>query len=426
MMPLALFVLACADFYLCTLDAAFALAMRLSLRLVADRAGRGARLGRYLDDPVLLVLPLRLLIGAVTAAVTVLITVMVGTAHPHSIALVIALLASFLLVCVVVIPVLVARHDPERLVEALLPAVNVVVRLLEPLTLAMVRGASVRRDRAAHQALGLEAVEDVGDAPGAPADNGVTDAMREGEERRLLQSIVEFGGTLVREVMTPRPDIVAVPSTATLAELRGVLRDQGYSRIPVYKDGLDNILGFVFVKDVIQMAEAEMASATVTSLMRPAYFVPETKKVADLLRDFQREQVQIAIVVDEYGGTAGLVTIEDLLEEIVGEIRDEYDRETELIIEETPGTFLVSGKAGIDEVARRLGLSIERKGFDTVGGFVLARVGHVPAVGESFEADGMHVEVVDAERRRVHKLRIRVAPPAEATAESPSPVQREP
>jgi magnesium and cobalt transporter len=151
--------------------------------------------------------------------------------------------------------------------------------------------------------------------------------------------------------------------------------------------------------------------------MRPAYFVPETKRVSDLLKEFQRQQVQIAIVVDEYGGTAGVVTLEDLLEEIVGEIRDEYDRESESIVDEGDGAFLVSGKAAIDAVSERLGVTVERVGFDTIGGYVLSRLGRVPAVGETFEMDGLAVEVVDAERRRVHKVRIRRLPDQPADAE---------
>jgi CBS domain containing-hemolysin-like protein len=135
--------------------------------------------------------------------------------------------------------------------------------------------------------------------------------------------------------------------------------------------------------------------------------VPETKRVADLLKEFQRKQTQIAIVVDEYGGTAGLATIEDLLEEIVGEIRDEYDVETEPVTEEADGSFVFSGKVNFDEVCDRLDVAVEPEGFETVGGYVLTRVGRVPAVGETFELDGMQVEVLEAERRRIHRVRFR-------------------
>ena len=143
--------------------------------------------------------------------------------------------------------------------------------------------------------------------------------------------------------------------------------------------------------------------------MRPAVFVPETKRVPELLKEFQRQQVQIAIVVDEYGGTAGLVTLEDLLEEIVGEIRDEYDVETEPVVDEGNGSLVFSAKVNIDEVRERLDVAIEPEGFETVGGYVLTRVGRVPAVGETFELDGLHVEVLEAERRRIHKVRFRRA-----------------
>ncbi len=141
-------------------------------------------------------------------------------------------------------------------------------------------------------------------------------------------------------------------------------------------------------------------------LIRPAVVVPETKRVPELLKQFQRQQVQVAIVVDEYGGTAGLVTIEDLLEEIVGEIRDEYDVESEPVVDEGGGRFVFSGKVNIDEVAQRLNVDIERGGFETVGGYLLAHIGRVPAVGEKFDVDGLHVDVLDAERRRITKVRI--------------------
>ena len=144
----------------------------------------------------------------------------------------------------------------------------------------------------------------------------------------------------------------------------------------------------------------------VKTLLRPAVVVPETKRVPELLKQFQRQQTQCAIVVDEYGGTAGLVTIEDLLEEIVGEIRDEYDVESEPIVDEGNGRWVFSGKVNIDEMMQRLNIEIEQDGFETVGGYLLAHLGRVPAVGETFEIDGLTVEVLDAERRRVNKVRI--------------------
>jgi putative hemolysin len=233
----------------------------------------------------------------------------------------------------------------------------------------------------------------------------------EGDERRLLQSIVEFSDTLAREVMTPRPDIVAIAEDARIADLRALFREQEYSRIPVFKENLDNILGVIFVKDLIRLADDTKDSDSILPLLRPATFVPETKRVSDLLKEFQRKQVQLAIVVDEYGGTAGLATLEDLLEEIVGEIRDEYDVEAEPVVEVGQGTYVFSGKANFAEVRDRLHVEIEPEGFETVGGYVLTRVGRVPSVGETFDLDGLVVEVVEAERRRIHRVKIRRAAP---------------
>jgi magnesium and cobalt transporter len=154
-------------------------------------------------------------------------------------------------------------------------------------------------------------------------------------------------------------------------------------------------------------------AAAVAAIMRPAAFVPETKRVADLLREFQQKRFQLAIVVDEYGGIAGLVTVEDLVEELVGEIRDEYDMEAEPVVLEADGAIVFSAKVAIEEMTERLGLSIDEEGFETVGGYVLTRAGRVPAAGEQFEADGVSIEVLEAERRRIHKIRVRRLPVVE-------------
>jgi CBS domain containing-hemolysin-like protein len=300
------------------------------------------------------------------------------------------------------------RRNPERVLEVLRPPFDVAARFVQPLTSALVRliTSEPRRDRGELAGNGeaptpedaaREAAQGYGEGAEAPG-------LIEGEGRRLLQSIVEFGGTLVREVMTPRPDMVAIPAEATVDDLRALFREQEYSRFPVFAENLDNIVGIVFVKDLVNL---DGPGAELASLVRPATFVPETKRVSDLLKEFQRKQVQLAIVVDEYGGTAGLVTIEDLLEEIVGEIRDEYDVETEPVVDEGNGSFVFSAKVSIDEIRDRLGVEIEPEGFETVGGYVLTRVGRVPAVGETFELDGLEVQVLEAERRRLHKVRFR-------------------
>jgi CBS domain containing-hemolysin-like protein len=299
-----------------------------------------------------------------------------------------------------------------------LPSFSPIARALGPMTRWIARTVK-STTRSGPPVTPDEAAEEANEAAKAYIDTAEQEGLIEGEERRLLQSIVDFGDALVREVMTPRPDIVAVREDATVGDVRALFREQEYSRFPAYKESLDNIAGFVFVKDLVTLNSADDARQ-IAGLLRPAVFVPETKRVPELLKQFQRQQTQCAIVVDEYGGTAGLVTIEDLLEEIVGEIRDEYDVESEPIVDEGNGEFVVSGKVNIDEVAERLSIQIEREGFETLGGYLLSHLGRVPTVGERFDLDGLHVEILDAERRRINKVRIcrRETPGARADEET--------
>jgi magnesium and cobalt exporter, CNNM family len=415
MTPLLLFLLAIAAVYVGTIETAFSALMRLSLRFMAERGGRDDRLGFYLEDPIQLFVPARLLLGIIFSLATTFIAILTGAKGFQSIGMLMLFVAIFILVCEHVLPMLIVRRNPERVLEILLPPFDFAARFLHPLTGALVRliVADTRRAEAT-SVNGTPPEAQSGEAPHAYLEPAADQRLIEGDERRLLQSIVEFGDTLVREVMTPRPDMVAIRADATLDELRALFREQEYSRIPVYKENLDNIVGIVFVKDLIRLTDAESGTMRLQPdlgrLVRPATFVPETKRVPEMLKEFQRRRVQIAIVVDEYGGTAGLVTIEDLLEEIVGEIRDEYDVETEPIVDEGHGSFVFSAKVNIDEVRERLGVEIEPEGFETVGGYVLTRVGRVPAVGETFELDGLLVEVLEAERRRIHKVRVRLVP----------------
>jgi CBS domain containing-hemolysin-like protein len=377
--------------------------MRLSLRLVAERSNRPGALGAYLDDPLLLFIPTRLLLGLVTGLATALLAVGMGISV-RALGTVVLVMAGFVLLCELLLPLAIVSHDPERVLELLLPTFAPIVRILSPMTRWIARTVTTTR-RGVPLATPDEAVDAANETAKAYIDTAAEEGIIQGEERRLLQSIVDFGDTLVREVMTPRPDIVAIRDSATVGDVRAQFKEQEYSRFPAYKDSLDNITGFVFVKDLVTLSSNE-DSLPIAGLLRPAVFVPESKRVPELLKQFQRHQTQSAIVVDEYGGTAGLVTIEDLLEEIVGEIRDEYDVESESIVDEGNGHFVVSGRANIDELAQRLAVEIEREGFETVGGYLLSHIGRVPAVGEKFEIDGLTVEVLEVERRRINRVRI--------------------
>jgi len=406
--PLLLFLVGAATIYVALVETAFAAVMRLSLRLIAERSGRRARLDRYLEDPLLIFVPARLVRGILTVAAVALLSVYVPSGWSGA-GLLFLLGFGFWLLFGQLIPTLLVSRDPERVLSVLLPSFSAIATLVAPLT-ALVGG--LIRAPEEHGGDGEEAVAGSGGETAGEATSGR-------QERKLLRSVVDFGDTLVREVMTPRPDIVAIKADQTVRDLKALVSEQEYSRIPVYRENLDNIVGLVVVKDLLQSEGWPPLDQPVSTLMRSAMFVPDTKPVAGLLREFQQRRDQLSIVVDEYGGTAGLVTIEDLLEELVGEIRDEYDTEAEPIVRESEETYVFSAKVGIDDFAEAVGVEIESDGFETVGGWVLARVGRVPAVHERFEFDGFGIEVLEAERRRIHRVRvIRLAPEERAGEEA--------
>ena len=409
MMPLALFLLGCAVIYVATIESAFGAMVRLPERLTAERDARNESLVTHLEDPLRLYVVTRLLRGGLFALAAVILAQLIGVATPREVGVLLLSIVGFVLVCEQVVPSALARRNAGRVLELLLPTFDLALRVLGPATGWLLLLARPRRGRSANGRGNGGADDAAGEDEEARAEAADT------EERRLLQSVVDFGGTLVREVMTPRPDIVAIGHDATVDQLRALFAEEEYSRVPVFENDLDNIVGFVFAKDLVKAHGLSGDSPIVPRLLRPACVVPEGQRVADLLRELQVRHVQSAIVVDEYGGTAGLVTIEDLLEEIVGEIRDEYDHdESEPVVEEDGGRFVFLATVGVGELTERLGVSVERDGFETVGGYLLTRLGRVPAVGETFEVDDLVVEVLDAERRRVRKVRMSRRATAEA------------
>ena len=408
MTPLLLFLLGVLAVYVSTVATAFSALMRLSLRLMAERGDRDDALRRYLDEPLRLFIPTRLMLALITVAAVTLIARVTSLDFARGVPILLLSSAVFVLVCEMIIPLAIVRRDPERVLEVLLPSFEAITRLLRPLTAGLRRLGS-RRDRTV--APSTTVVEST--TPGTTEIDVETSAepsdqreLQEGQARELLRSLVEFRETMVREVMTPRPDIVAIEAGATTGALLHLVREQQYSRVPVFNETLDNIVGMISIKDLILLDTTDL-SQPITPLVRPAHFVPETKLVPELLKEFQRKRIQAALVVDEYGGTAGFVSVEDLIEEIVGEIRDEYDTELEPVVEEHHGTYLFSGRTHIRELEERLKVRVDGDGYETVGGYLLAHVGRVPAVGETFEIDGLSVEVLEAERRRINRVRVR-------------------
>ncbi len=237
---------------------------------------------------------------------------------------------------------------------------------------------------------------------------GEEQGVIEEQEKEMIQSIFEFTDTIAREVMTPRVDIKAVPAHATGQELIKLVRETGHTRIPVYEGSLDNILGVVHAKDLLRFCETG-GKFSLHEVMRPAFFVPESKRVVDLLQEMRRQRVHMAILQDEYGGTSGLVTLEDLVEEIVGEIQDEYDVEPEPKVETLPdGSMLIDAKLHLDDASELLSVALESEEFDTLGGYVFGQLGHQPTEGETVRVDGweLRVHAIEGHRiRTVHAVR---------------------
>ena len=311
--------------------------------------------------------------------------------------------------------ILVARHDePEKILLEWSGVLRRTVWLALPLTFPVLVSSTINRL--------LEAGEPEPELPTAQEDLqellevGEQEGLIEKEEGEMLQSVVRFGDQAVRAVMTPRPEIVAVEIDSTLNDLRALIRKKRYSRVPVYQGTVDNIQGIVSVRDLAALSPENQVSTTLRSLVRPVSFVPETKRSADLLKEMQRSTAQLAIVIDEYGSVAGLVTLEDLLEEIVGEIRDEVETHERDIVEESARSYVVAGHTELAQIEEVLGRTLEPGEYSTVTGLVLAHLGHVPLPGEKVETQGLTFEVLEANPRTILKVRVRVPPAAAAPA----------
>ena len=271
-----------------------------------------------------------------------------------------------------------------------------------PATLALSFALSVVALSKEHE---KAAPEHPSEAVDALIEAGQEEGILEDADRDLIQSVVEFSGKTVREVMTPRPNIVAVPETMTVAEFTNILAEHPYSRIPVYAGDLDHIKGLMYSKDVLQVPDTDAHAKTVGELMRcDVYFVPETKLGSELLREMQRDNIRLAVVIDEYGGVGGVVTIEDLVEEIVGELRDEHEKAG--VVKESENSYLVTGNTDLDLLEKLFGVRPDETEATTIAGLISELAGHIPRPGESFEDNGLKFEVLESTERRVDRARV--------------------
>lgn len=303
-----------------------------------------------------------------------------------------------------IIPPTLYKRTSGRFLLPVLPVVKFLALLVRPLVAALELLQSLAE---------LGQRQEAGEDTGNPTEHidaliaaGAEEGIIEEEDRRLIQSVVAFGDKRVREVMTPRPNVVAISQDCSLDQLRQLVINEQYSRIPVYEGNIDHIVGFVHVRDVFELDADARRQRKVKELVRTIRFVPETKPVDGLLREMQADRAHIAIVVDEYGNTAGLVTMEDMVEEILGEIRDEYEP-TRDVIPESDQSYIVSGSFDVDNLHDLIEYRPESEtASTTVGGLVTEWLGRVPAAGEAVERDGVRLEVLAGNDLRVEKVRI--------------------
>ena len=226
------------------------------------------------------------------------------------------------------------------------------------------------------------------------------------EENAMIQSIFHFRDTVVREIMVPRNDMGCVDSNDSIQDVLSKIISFGHSRLPMYQGTLDNIVGLVYAKDLLKYWGMDISVFDLKKILRAPYYIPETKNLEELLQEFKRKRVHMAIVVDEYGGTSGLVTIEDLLEQIVGDIQDEYDLEEDWLIRQPDGSIIVDARLPIEDLEEYFGIDVEREMFDTVGGFIFHLTGKIPAAGEVVENNDILLTILEADERKIRRVRI--------------------
>lgn len=386
-------------------------------RFAEEKRRGSASLLRIAENPapylnVVLLLTLLATIGGTTIATSLAVRVFKGAGELVATVLMTVLLFVF----ADVTPKTFAIQQTDRVALFLAPLLVGLGRLVAPLANGLVRLAN-----AIMPGKGL---------PQGPfitehelrqlADVASDEEQIEEEEKELIHSIFEFGDTIVREVMVPRPDIVAIESDKALRDVQDLVLRHGFSRIPVFSEDLDNVIGLIYAKDVLKALHLGKSNMPLRDVVREAHFVPEQKKVADLLREMQREKFHIAVVTDEYGSVSGLVTLEDLLEELVGEISDEYDREEPEVVEVAAGVFRVDGKVSIDEVNELLDVELPDEEWDTVGGLMLGLLGSIPAEGEEVGFQNLTFRAERIQGRRIAKVLITRKEPDQAGAEEVS------
>jgi len=405
---------------LATVDMAFGQLSDVGLRrLIGENGDKPERRSRIFLKQILENRPrfgfaLSATIQILLVVVAVLITSIALTLFPDPRLVLVGLAAGLILTGIFrqLIPLFISTRNPEGTLLFLLPIVRpffpVMVVISDPFQRLFDRS---RKKEMVSDDSAAEEEDDDSDDLQALIDVGEAEGILEEQEGELIHSIIEFGDKRVSEVMTPRPDIVAVPTSSTVREVRDVMVESKYSRLPVYREQIDNVEGIIYVRDLLQFWAEGREEETIRPLIRSVYFIPETKLVGDLLEEMQKAHVQLTMVIDEYGGICGLVTVEDILEEIVGEIEDEDIAGEELvdIVDTGHGSYEVLASTEIGKIERLFDMEIEADDFTTIAGLVINESGKVPRVGERLAIRGLEVEILEADERRINRVSVKKA-----------------
>ena len=403
-------------------EAALVRADRVAIRQMAEGGNIGAkRVERLLEDRQQMLGSLIICLNVAMIVIATLVTdlaIKLWGSQWIPLTTVVMLLA--ILVIAEITPKTYSVHSPERIAARCGGIVWSVNRFLSPVVRGLIWIARILNRRLVVPLLGGEVAvhpfsfseEEIKEL----ATVGQEAGELEEDEKEMIHGVIEFADKVAREVMVPRTDMVCLDSNASISDAIAIATEHGYSRIPVYEEDLDHIIGIVYAKDLLVHLREGEDDVPVRTLMRPPYIVPESKQVDAFLREMQRQRLHMAIVIDEYGGTAGLVTIEDLIEEIVGEIVDEHDLEEPEIQRLDDDSALVDARVSIDEVEDEFQVPLPEGDFDSIGGLVLDLLGRVPNVGEKIECNGLELTVEKVEEQRIEKIRvIKKGPPADAT-----------
>lgn len=366
-----------------------------------DEANEGnSQLSELIEDREVLLAPVTVL-RVVCQVGLIALAIFIGQATDRT--LLVTVIAAFVLFLLgEAIPRRWAIEANDEMAKWLARPARLITRLTPLQLIARPLAALARRcgPRTRDEALDLV----VEDELVALAEAAAEARLIENDEADIIGSIIELGDTIVREVMVPRPDMVTLESNLSVAAALSVVVDSGFTRLPVVGETADDVLGVVLSKDLVAAHLKNPSGCTISSLIREAVFVPESKRVVQLMREMQASKSHLAIVVDEYGGTAGLVSLEDILEELIGEIVDEFDREESLVQEQSDGSLLLSGRLPVDDFEKLTGITTGEGDWDTIGGFVFGLLGHVPEVGETIVHDGWELTAKEINNRRINTI----------------------